>query len=176
MPKGQNHHKIFSSCSHFSAHHLQIQCKVRVRFPSQHQHKLNSGSIPEFNTKCGFDSCIYDKNFIHKKKIKNSEEQWLLLILKAEKKIQNTIFLFQTKIKLLYTLMYTEYSMKFFLVFFNFFFSQLLAAIATAVAHSPRGSSSSVGGSWRWNGGWGMTGDVDAQSSPIQEEDVSHSW
>jgi hypothetical protein len=28
---------------------------------------------------------------------------------------------------------------------------------------------------WRWNGGWGMTGDNDPQSSPIQEEDVSHS-
>ncbi len=46
--------------------------KVRVRFPSQHQHRLNSGSIPEFNTKCGFDSCIYDKQkfYSNKKKLK----------------------------------------------------------------------------------------------------------
>ncbi len=77
MPKVQDHHKIFLHVPMSPLHHLHIEFKVRVRFPSQHQHRLNSGSIPEFNTKCGFDSCIYDKNFIQKNKIKikNSEEQ-----------------------------------------------------------------------------------------------------
>jgi hypothetical protein len=112
----------FSSCSHVYAHHLHIEFKVRVRFPSQHQHRLNSGSIPEFNTKCGFHSCIYDKKFYSKnKKIKNSEEQWLLLILKAGKIFKIQYSFFKQKINFLYTLMYTEYSMKFFLVFLNFF-------------------------------------------------------
>jgi hypothetical protein len=146
MPKVQDHHKnFFSSCSQFSAHHLHIEFKVRVRFPSQHQHRLNSGSIPEFNTKCGFDSCIYDKqNFIQIKKLKFGRAV-TFINLKAGKIIQIQYFFSNKKLTFVHFYVHRIQYEVFFGIF-KFFF-RLLAAIATAVAHSPRGSSSSVGSS-----------------------------
>ncbi len=54
--------------------------RYKARFDSLHNIKkrLNSGSIPEFNNKCGFDSRIYYTKILQK--IKISKEQWLLFL------------------------------------------------------------------------------------------------
>ncbi len=58
--------------------------KIRVRFPSQHLTRLNSGLIPEFNTKYGFDSRIEDTKIFRIKKLK-FERAVTFIFLKAEK-------------------------------------------------------------------------------------------
>ncbi len=81
----------FTTRSHFSIHHQHNESKFRVRFPSQHQTRLNLGSIPEFNNKYGFDSRIYNKR-ISKYKKKLKFERAVIFILFLFQVTRGTIF------------------------------------------------------------------------------------
>ena len=93
-----NDYRVFQHVPVFLSITNITSLKIRLRFPSRHQTRLNSGSIPEFNSKCGFDSRIYEmRNFRNTiKKIKIGRA--VTFILKAEKS-ENPILFFQNKKK-----------------------------------------------------------------------------
>ena len=136
-----NDYRVFQHVPVFLSITNITSLKFRLRFPSRHQTRLNSGSIPEFNTKGGFDSRIYETKIFRNTKKKLKFGRAVTFILKAEKSENTILFFFPNKKKFLYILLYIEYSRIFFCIF-SIFFQGCLQPEPQRWQNIPGGSSS----------------------------------